>query len=140
VYICHVNVLSQGALQIQDRSPQSRYGRPVESCSAKFWRDRSAMAKPVSHCCFLGFSVFAMSVWRGVSVVSMFWCLSTSTVSLNAMTIYDYFRLMFFFSCCCCCFLRVLVRTWLAVALNWTCQQDRSCICNVPLMSPNNKR
>ena len=42
--------VTRGALQIQDRSPQSRNGRPVESCNAQFSRDRSVTARPVSAC------------------------------------------------------------------------------------------
>jgi len=37
-----------GALQIQDRSPQSRNWRPVASCKGKFSRERSATVRPVS--------------------------------------------------------------------------------------------
>ena len=40
---------TRGALQIQDRSPQSRNGRPVASCNGKFSRERPATARPVAY-------------------------------------------------------------------------------------------
>ena len=144
-----------GALQFQDRSPQSRNGWPVESCNASISWDRSATARLVSDCgllrlprplerghvlyCAIDYVESGLSKW----VVN----LGFSSPAFNAMyeiIISDLYYLLlvvlvvvFFILIQTFSFLweRDRMLHWTGPVPRSTCLQDRSCICNAPQLA-----